>query len=384
MDKKDLEKLINDDDLGLLKIKTKASPVDSADERLVSSFQEINDFYRRTGAAPRPNSKDILEFQLHSRLEALGKDRDKMEKLLPFDEHDLLKNIKPIETISDIFSDDDMGLLGDSPDSIFEIKNVPKSIEMPDEIAKRTPCKDFDKFEPKFKNCQSEIKNGKRKLLPFAKEQQIEEGHYFVLKGVLLYVDKVGEKENVKGKVNARLRCIFENATESNMLLRSLARELYKDGRRVSELEEKLLDGFKGISLEDEETGFIYVLRSLSERPEIKSIDDLFKVGFSTMPVEQRIKSACDDPTFLMGNVKIISTFQCYNINPQKLELLLHKFFGSACLDVDVIDHSGKRYTPREWFVAPLDVIEQAIHYILTGEIINFRYDPERKEIVGR
>lgn len=384
MDKKDLKKIVDDDEHGLLKVKAKSSPIEQAEDRLISSFKEINDFYRANGKEPQPNSKDILEFQLSSRLEALRKDKEKSVKLLPFDEFGLLKNIKIIESIEDIFSDDDLGLLKDRPDSIFQIKNIPKTIEMPDQIAQRKPCKDFDKFEVLFKNCQSDITTGKRKLLPFAKEQQISEGNFFVLKGVLLFVEKVGEKENVNGKTNARLRCVFENGTESNMLLRSLARELYKDGRRVSEHEERLLDGLAGITDADEDTGFIYVLRSLSDKAEIKSIQDLYKVGFSATPVEQRIKGATTDPTFLMAPVSVVTTFQCYNLNPQKLELLLHKFFGSSCLNVDVFDHEGKRYSPREWFVAPLDVIEQAIHYILNGEIVNFVYDPARKEIVGR
>jgi hypothetical protein len=384
MDKKDIKKIVEDDELGLLKIKTKSSPIEQAEDRLISSFREINDFIRTNGKEPQANSKDILEFQLSSRLEALRKDKEKAEKLLPFDEFGLLKNIKIIESIEDIFADDDLGLLNDGPDSIFQIKNVPKTIEMPDQIAQRMPCKDFENFESLFKNCQADITKGKRKLLPFAKEQQISKGNFFVLKGVLLFVEQVGDKENVNGKTNARLRCIFENGTESNMLLRSLARELYKDGRRVSEHVERLLDGFKNITADDEDSGFIYVLKSKSDKLEISSIADLYKVGFSTVPVEQRIKSAVTEPTYLMAPVTIVSSFQCYNLNPQKLELLLHKFFGSACLNIDVTDLNGKRHTPREWFVAPIEVIEQAIHFILNGEIVNYAYDPVRKEIVGR
>lgn len=384
MDKKDLKKIIDDDELGLLKTKAKSSPIEQSEERLLSSFQEINQFYKENGREPEATGKDIEEFKLHSRLASLRKDLAKVEKITPHDEFGLLKNIKKIETISDIFANDELGLLDDGPNSIFIIKNVPTNIQMPDEIAQRTRCKDFKKFESLFKNCQTDITTGKRKLLPFAKEQQISSGHFFILKGILVYVDQVGEKENVNGKTNARLRCIFENETESNMLLRSLARELYKDGRRVTEHEEKLLDGFKGITADDEDSGFIYVLKSNSERDEIRTIQDLYKVGFSTLPVEERIKGAATDPTFLMAAVSIVSAYQCYNLNPQKLELLLHKFFGSSCLDIDVIDINGKRHIPREWFVAPFEVIEQAIHYIMNGEIINFRYDSVKKEIVGR
>jgi len=76
-----------------------------------------------------------------------------------------------------------------------------------------------------------------------------------------------------------------------------------------------------------------------------------------------------------MAPVHVVETFECFNLNPQKLELLLHKFFGKVCLEVDVFDKSGKRFTPREWFIAPLPVIEEAIELIISGEIINYTYD---------
>lgn len=384
MDIKDLKKIIDDDDLELLKVKPRSSPIEQGEERLISSFQEINAFVTEKGREPDANANDVKEFQLHSRLIGIREDEAKIEKLMPFDEHGLLKNLVKIETIGDIFDNDDLGLLDDGQDSIFKIRNVPTSINMPDEIARRIRCKDFEKFEPLLRKCQSELTLGKRKLLPFSKEQQISAGFFFVLKGILLFVEDVGKKETVNNRTNARLRCIFENGTESNMLLRSLASELYKNGRRVSHNEENLLDELKGITSEDEDTGYIYVLKSKSESPDIKAYQDLYKVGYSTIPVEQRVRGAELEPTYLMASVTIVSVYQCYNLNPQKLELLLHKFFGSACLNIDIFDNSGQRHSPREWFVAPLDVIEQAIYYILNGDIVNFKYDNDRKEIVGR
>jgi hypothetical protein len=222
----------------------------------------------------------------------------------------------------------------------------------------------------------------KRLLLPFAKEKQITPGVFFILKGLLLYIAEVREDE--KNKRSPRLRVIFENGTEVNLLGHSLGSQLYRDGRRVSEHEERLLEGFGNIDQNDEHTGFIYVLKSLSEKSEIKNISDLYKVGFSSIPVEDRIRGAELEPTFLMSKVKIVTAFRCYNVNPQKMELLLHKFFGEACLDIDIIDINGKRYVPREWFVAPLEIIEQAVHFILSGEIVKYKYDPARKEIIGR
>lgn len=384
MEKDDLLKLIDDDDLGLLNVKSKQAPGATADERLVSSFQQINQFVTDHGREPQTGS-GVQEHQLYARLKGIRASKEKIQDLIPLDEHGLLKvPAKEIKSIDDIFEDDDLGILENEAESIFTLKHISKETTMPDYVASRKPCKDFSAFEHKFIQCQTDLASGKRKLWPFKNEQQIQAGYFFVLKGVLLYVVEVGEMEVTKGKKNARLRCIFENGTESDMLLRSLAAELYKDGRRVTEHEDRLLDGFDNITEEDEETGYIYALRSLSSKPEISEIKDLYKIGFSTVPVEQRIKNAENEPTYLMAPVKIVAAYQCFNMSPQKLELLLHTFFGTACLNLDVYDNTGQRHTPREWFIASLDIIEQAIHFVLNGDIVNYRYDFEKMEIVGR
>lgn len=384
MDKDDLLKLIEDDDLGLLIVKPKQSAIATADERLIASFTQINQFVSENGREPQ-SGKGIQEHQLYARLKGIRESAEKMEELASLDDHGLLTvERKEISSINDIFDDDDLGILGNEAESIFTLKHVSKETTMPDYVASRKPCKDFEVFEAKFTQCQADLTAGKRKLWPFKNEQQIQKGYFFVLKGVLLYVADVGEVEKSNGKKNARLRCIFENGTESDMLLRSLAAELYKDGRRVTEHEDQLLDGFSNITEEDEATGYIYILRSLSTKSEIQEINNLYKIGFSTVPVEQRIKNAENEPTYLMAQVQIVEAYQCYNMNPQKLEQLLHTFFGSSCLNIDIFDGNGQRHTPREWFIAPLDIIEQTIHFVLNGDIVNYRYDSDKQEIVGR
>jgi hypothetical protein len=384
MEKDKLLALIQDDDLGLLNTKAKASGAITPDERLIASFLEINDFMRKHGREPEANSKDVHEFKLHKRLYSFRSDDAKATALLEHDEFGLLANRKKIASINDVFADDDLGILDDGADSIFTIKHVPKEINAPDYVAQRKPCKDFKEFEPLFKQCHADLTAGKRKLRPFAKAQQIDKGLFFVLKGILLYVDKVGPLESINGRTNARLRVIFDNGTESDMLLRSLSAELYKDGRRVTAHDDDLLEDFETVTEDDTSTGYIYILRSLSENQDIHSIQHLYKIGFSTVPVEERIKNAIQEPTYLTAPVKIVSAYQCYNLNPQKLEQLLHTFFGKACLDVDLYDREGKRYIPREWFVAPLKVIEQAVTLLINGEIVNYRYDVDRQEIVGK
>jgi len=382
---KKLKEIFDNDPLGLLNVKPTASPIRNEDERLVASFKEITDFFERNKREPEQGG-GIQEHQLYSRLKSLRENPAKAEALKAHDKFGLLNYVpKSINSLDDILNDDALGLLGDDSQGLFDFNHVPKETTMPDYIAQRKPCKDFKNFEEKFIQCQTDLANGKRKLYPFRNEQQIGEGYFFVLKGVLLYVANVGDKEADKnGKVNARLRCIFENGTESDMLLRSLAAELYKDGRRVTEHEEKLLDGFNGITNEDEEAGFIYILKSKSEKPEIKEIKNLYKIGFSKVDVEERVRNANQEPTYLMADVRIVMAYKCYNMNPQKFELLIHNFFGSACLNIDVFGKDGKRYTPREWFIAPIDIIEQVIHLIISGEIVKYRYDVVNEEIVTR
>jgi T5orf172 domain len=219
---------------------------------------------------------------------------------------------------------------------------------------------------------------------PLLRSNKSTKDYFSYSKGILLYVAEMGDREVKGGKNNARLRCIFENGTESDMLLRSLAAELYKNGRRVLAHADHLLDGFDNISDADQETGFIYVLRSRSERPEIQAIEDLYKIGFCRGRVEERVKNDKLEPTFLMAPVSIVTTFKCFNMDPVKLEQLLHRFFGKWCLNIDVFQRAGQRHMPREWFIAPLNVIEQAIYLVITGEIVQFEYDGVRKEIVAR
>jgi hypothetical protein len=187
---------------------------------------------------------------------------------------------------------------------------------------------------------------------------------------------------------DGRTRLIFENGTESQMLRNSIQKRLYENGKIISEnsdtTNKEFLEKFSTVNEEDEEAGFIYILKSKSDKQAIQEIQNLYKIGFSKMSVEERIKNASQEPTYLMADVKIIMAYKCYNMNPHKLEQLVHGFFGRACLNIDVFDINGNRHTPREWFIAPLHVIEQAIHYIIAGAIVKYRYDDVNEKIVER
>lgn len=388
---KSLEDIFASDELGLLEVKDAPKPT-TENERLISSFNEILDFYQENNRLPAEGNS-IKERKLYYRLKNIKESEEKTQILKQFDNLGWLNDGNPeakyedieipeANSLNDILSSDPLGLLSGDEESIFTIKNVPeKKTTMPDYVARRKKCKDFKLYEPLLVQCQNELRAGKRKIIPFRNEQDIEQGAFFVLKGVLLYVAEIGKRKAEKGKVNARLRCIFENGTESDMLLRSLSAELYKHGRRVTEHEDL---EFIDVNDDDIGTGYIYVLRSLSKNPDINRISNLYKIGFTKNAVEQRIKNAEKDPTFLMAPVKIITTFECYNLNPNKLEQLLHQFFGAACLDIMIADDTGVMHKPREWFIAPLEIIEQVILLIQNRQITNYKYDFATQSIVLR
>ena len=285
-------------------------------------------------------------------------------------------------------------MLNDDSDNIFEIKNIPKIKNKTDFVARRKPCKNFKDYEAKFKEIQKEIKEGKRKLI-MHKEHHLKEGRYFVLDGILLFLEKINDpiikefNDKTQGKrkrLDPRIRCIFENGMESNMYLRSLGKELYNNGSTVIQSNEEAFkqfnEGFSPITDEDEATGNIYVLSSLSEKPEIQSIKDLYKIGFSTTSVEERIENAENETTFLMAPVKIVSSYKTFNLNPQKFEDLIHQVFSNRCLNIKVADKEGNLKQPKEWYIVPIRVIEQAIELIINKQIQNYKFDHLQNKIV--
>lgn len=380
-----LLEIFSNDPLGLLEVKTKPTGTPTPDERLKISFEEINIFIDKNQREPQKNMNEVQEMQLFSRLKGLRANPEKMESLRHHDRHNLFptEGVVEVNSIEDILSGDMFGILDDAED-IFTLKHVPQEREHAELVARREPCKEFEKYEHLFKECHTDLKTGKRKLLKF-NERFLEEGNFFILKGVMVYLAKIHEAKKDKfQKLDGRTLCIFENGTQSNMLMRSLGKGLFDDGYAISQHEDKMLDKLAGITHEDESTGYIYILKSESTHPDIQSIEHLYKIGFSKVDVKERIKNAQNEPTYLMAPVSIVSVYECYNMNPQKLEQLLHRFFGSSCLSIDIFDHEGERHTPREWFIAPFEIIEKTIEMILTGDILKYRYDSQLHRIVGR
>lgn len=389
----------SDDELGLTTIKAK-SRVPTADEHLVAKFQEISDFYNTNKRLPENNMANISELMLFRRLDSIKSNDKQCHALIDFDEFNLLPLThevtapepeiaeREINSFEDIFDDDDFGLLGDSDQSIFNIKHIKadKRAET-DFVARRKSCKDFDKYKDLFPIVQQELNNGQRKIIEFDdKGENLAVSEFYVLSGVLLYLEEVefsSDAKTVDGKrfrKDGRTRCIFENGTESNMLYRSLAKALYADGKIVSRVGEYFSD-IKNTNENDESVGFIYILSSQSQDSRIQSIPNLFKIGYSRTPVKKRIANAANEPTYLMAPVEVIASYECYNMNTQKFENLVHTVFQDVCIDVEIADSRGNMCKPREWFSVPLEQINTAIDLIVNGQIVNYRYNPATKKI---
>ena len=375
------------------KKEAKKSTVQNTDQRLLASFEQINSFFEKNDREPEANIANISEYQLYTRLKSLKESPEKIEALKNADKFKLLKakEEKKIESLEDIFNDDDFSILdNDEDEGLFDFRHTPKEYERAasEFVARRKRCKDFEKYEQLFKEVQKDLSENKRKLIYF-KEENLRKGTFYVHNGILLYLEKtIDLKKDKFGKLDGRTRVVFENGTESGMKFRTLGKNLFANGKAVSEnidkVNEQFIEKFSDITDDDKEAGYIYILKSKSTDQDIKSIQNLYKIGYSSTPVEERIKNAENEATYLMASVKIEAIYKCYNMNPQKFEQLIHNFFGNCCLNVDIFDADGKRYTPREWFIVPMKVIDQTIELIINGQIIHYRYDVENKVIVKR
>ncbi len=402
MDKKKptLEDIFNDDEFGLLESKVKTTTVKTDEDRLVDSFEEINTFFDKNKREPSTSS--MSEYGLLARLKNFRQNEVQKKVLKPYDRHDLLGYVEmEKQTIDDILNEeDDFGLLDAGTNlDIFKFKHIPKSEDRAetDFVAKRTPIKEkeFKKYEEMFLQVHREIKEGKRKIVEFKDvEKHLQKGRFYIADGIMLYLEDVifkrenseNLKSSTKRRKDGRTRTIFENGTLSNMFYRSLGKTIYNGGKKM------ITDTFEGqtqelfinsglVNEEDLQTGWIYILKSKSTNREIAGIKDLYKIGFASNSVDDRIKNAKKEATYLFADVKKVATYKVYNRNADKLESLLHRFFASACLDIDLFNEKGQRINPREWFVVPFEIIEEAVELIINENILNHEYDAESQKI---
>ena len=267
---------------------------------------------------------------------------------------------------------------------LFDIPQDMRRVMMkrkPDYVAQRKICEDFDFYRPLFAKVHKELKQGKRSLMKITKTATLSAGRYYYISGQMLLLESIGEiKKSSNSLPDARTLCIYENGTESDILLQTLRKNVVGDGYAITELQEEADSHFfnsSDIHTTDKVTGSIYVLKSLSENPVIKEQKSLYKIGFTTGSVEQRIANAANEPTYLMAPVEIVASYKVVNMHSQKLEDLIHQLLKPVQFQVSIFDEQGIEHQPQEWFVVPLDVVDAIIQKIMDGSIVGYTYNPQ-------
>lgn len=364
------------------------------EERIIAGFEEIQRFVEKNGRAPQHGEdKDIFERLYAVRLDRLRELEECRLLLAPLDYQGLLTSSAAVSADLREDLDDDAllaeleGIAGSS--DITKVKHVRTAAEKraAEEIANRTVCEDFEKFKPLFEQVRRELDAGSRKTRRFQTMAEIKKGEFFIVEGQIAYVADVGEEFRTQyERRDSRLRVIYDNGTESDVLLRSLQRALHRDeaGRRITEPTAGPLFTDE-VDDDDEASGTIYVLRSKSDHPMVNANRNLVhKIGVTGGSVERRISNAALDATFLMADVEVVSTYKLFNINRTKLENIIHRVFDAARLNIEIKDRFGNPVTPREWFLVPSFVIDEVVDRIKDASISDYVYDPHQARLTKR
>lgn len=385
---------VTDEDLELLgELGVDAAPAETGgrtprEQRIIAGFEEIERFVQQHGRAPQHREgRDIFERLCAVRLDRMRESAECREVLKALDSRGLLDGAIPAAA-AEPSSDEELlaslGVEASAADDVTTLVHVRSQADRKaaEEVAQRTPCADFDEFRPVFERVQQELTAGLRQTEKFHHNGKLEPGDMFILDGQKVLVAGAGEVMMKEfGREDRRLRVVFDNGTESNLLLRSLQRALYKDekNRRILPSDAEAAPLFSDqIDDGDSPVGLIYVLRSRSEHPFVAANRDLIhKIGVTGGDVKGRVADAKKDPTYLLADVEVVATYKLANVNRTALEALLHKCFASARLDLELKDRFGGHVAPREWFLVPVAVIDEAIQRIKDGTIEGFRYHPE-------
>jgi hypothetical protein len=393
---------VTDDDLDLLDelgVDTASATTGGrtpSEQRIIAGFEEIMRFFTGHGRVPVNDAgADIFERIYAVRLEATRRSPECREVLADLDSHGLLRiDWGPVVVREGVLDDDTQLLaeLGVDPqelpeDDLMRLEHVRsrEEIRAAEEIAQRTRCEDFEDFRPLFQAVQRDLGSGMRTTVKFQENAEVNAGEMFILDGQKVFVAVVGDKFiNDYGRPDRRLRLIYDNGTESDLLLRSFQRALYKDkaSRRITTPDHGPLFSQQADEV-DSHSGFIYVLRSQSVHPFItENREVIHKIGVTGGDVKRRVANAKKDPTFLLADVDIVETYRLANLDRSRLERLLHRFLAPARLDLELKDRFGAGVEPQEWFIAPLPVIRETIQKLMDGSIQDYRYEPETAKIV--
>jgi hypothetical protein len=379
-----LDEIFNDGDFEEIFNNFRPPKIVSVDPE-IKKFQEIIDWVKNHGGEEPVKSKDRVERSLAARLRGIRADNRKINKLKSYDELGLLYfaessneqfEIQDVTSLEDIFNDDELFKDLESKKSLFDLSRYSRTIKAADKIGNRKKAKDFSIYDIMFKKVHSEIASGERRILKFGnKNKQIKgayniaPGRFYILKGVMLYVESIDDEWFTTSKTqekNTKIHVVYENGTETDMLYRSLASSLYSSDRFGKMISEKTDDlNLLGEEAPKYETmGFVYVVRCAGENELLKSLNNLYKVGFSN-DVESRLKNTENEATYLFAKVQLVAKFEIQNINAQKVEKYLHDIFSDKRLQIEMPTINGKQVDATEWYVVGLDEIQYEINKLV-------------------
>ncbi|MDP1560331.1 MAG: GIY-YIG nuclease family protein [Pirellulaceae bacterium] len=378
-------------------------------ERIIAGFEDVQRFYREHDRTPQHGAdRDIFE-RLHAvRLDRIRASEEYLSLLRGLDSDGILQAVVQEDEVAYLAESDDELLnelgVGANASDITKMTHVrpigQRGAErrVADEIAQRKPCVDFDEFRLDFEAVQADIETGRQstELFRTSSRSQIRRGDWFILDGQkTLVADAEAWFTAEHGERDRRLRVIFDNGTEADLLLRSLRRALNKDegSRRIVPFNGQTDDDlrevgplFSGVTDEtDLASGVIYVARSLSDHPFVQEHQELLhKIGLTTGEPEKRIANAKKEATYLLAEAEVVAVYRLANINCRGFESLLHKFLARARIDLALADRFGGTVQPREWFLVPLPVIEEVVERIKDGTITSYVYDVQTASIRRR
>ncbi|WP_439294148.1 GIY-YIG nuclease family protein [Lonepinella sp. BR2882] len=380
-----LDEIFDNDDFNLFG-NVKALVSHTIENTLINNFNEIVAFFEKHQREP-DSTGHLDEVRLARRLNNIRKNPDSCEKLAEFDRFGLLcEKKKSIDSLDDIFSDDSLGLLDLPNQEILQLVNVSPQYKVKntidDPVGTRSVCDEFEKFSPIFQFIQN-LMDDKQMISKRQKTESVGVGDIFILQGLLCFVVNKQDEERQSERKTYRLRIIFSNGTESNMLSRSLSVALYKDeaSRRLMFKDENHRNSYYS-QLFNKRTGYIYVAKLVNPKPELVNYRDLYKIGFTTNTVEERLQNCENDIAFLESKVVPVVRFECYALNPHRLETLLHEFLYAQRLQLTLISKTGFAYKPKEWFNVKLETIEQVIEALLNGTTSQYRMNNITCELV--
>lgn len=370
-----LDDIFSDDLFDDLTQQEKTNKIDKLDPEIIK-FQEIIDFVEKNNREPNNTGEWSEERGLWARLQGFRELKERSDKVKHLDEFNLLDKKESIieeikltkndgnrvNNLNDVLNDEN--LFEDFSD-LLDVSRYKKTVNTTNKKSSRKKAVNFNQYQKLFEKVHEDIASGKRKILPF-ENYDIEAGRFYIQNGVMLYIVSISNEKYTgdNGKENAPMHVVYENGTENKqLLLQSLASSLYsteRHGRMVTEIiDENTLSESFGAEFT---TGYIYVLKSLSTNPEISKLDNLYKIGFTRNNIESRIVNAENEVTYLNAPVHKVLSVEVKNLNAQLLERTLHHTFQ----DKQVVFQNSKYKKATEWYILPLDEIQNRINEILS------------------